>query len=269
MTDLTSGWGALASAATRAAAMLPLGQVSLLAHRAATHATPVTARSIGDQPPTVNFRNAAHTVVTAWQTTTDPPDGQVVAGMLLAAAAATASARAEERVELVWTGPDSKSIRGRATSDVIVQVIDQASESLVLCTFASRRVDRIRTALQAAAERHVSITLILENENSNNAYKQAPRDPFEGIPAEVLEWPADQREPAGGWSPALHAKFALADDTTLFITSANLTGFALDRNIEAGLLLEGGPIPGQFRNHLRDLAYGGILTRVDGNGAVS
>lgn len=258
-TGSTSGWGALASAATLAAAMLPPEQVSLLAQRAATHPTPATARSIGDQPPTVNFRNAAHTVVTAWQTTPDPPDGHVVAGMLLAAAVATASARVEERVNLVWTGPDSKSIRGRATSDVIVQVIDQAASSLVLCTFASRRVDRIRIALQAAADRHVSITLILENERSNDAYKQAPRDPFAGIPAETLEWPADQRGASTGWSPALHAKFALADDTTLFITSANLTGFALDRNIEVGLLLEGGAIPGQFRDHLRDLAYAGVL----------
>jgi phosphatidylserine/phosphatidylglycerophosphate/cardiolipin synthase-like enzyme len=182
--------------------------------------------------------------------------------MLLAAASATTSARAEERVDLVWTGPDSKSIRGRATSDVIVHVIDLANTSLVLCTFASRRVPRIRAALKAAAARGVAITLILENENSNAAYKPASRDPFAGIKAQTLEWPADRREPTGGWSPALHAKFALADDAALFITSANLTGFALDYNIEAGLLLEGGPIPGQFRDHLRDLAYSKILTEV-------
>jgi phosphatidylserine/phosphatidylglycerophosphate/cardiolipin synthase-like enzyme len=258
-----SDWGGLASAAGRASATLPPEQVTLLAQRAATHATPATARSIGDQPPTANFRNAANAIVAAWQNTPNPPNGPVIAGMLLAAAAATASARAEQKVDLVWTGPDSKSIRGRATSDVIVEVIDTAKQSLVLCTFASRKVDRIRAALQEAVARGVSITLILENENSNNAYKKAPRDPFHGIKAEVLEWPAELREPAGGWSPALHAKFVLADDSTLFITSANLTGFALDRNIEAGLLLQGGPIPGQFRDHLRDLAYGKVLTAVD------
>lgn len=260
--SIVGDWAGLTAAASQAASTLPVEQVSLLAQRAATHATPTTARSIGDQPPTINFRHAAHTIVTAWQNTTDPPHGQVVAGMLLAAATAIANARDEEKVDLVWTGPDSKSIRGRATSDVIVSVIGNAKHSLVLCTFASRKVPRIHDALRAAAERGVSITLILENEKSNSTYVPAPTDPFAGIPAEVLEWPADHRKPAGAWSPALHAKFVLADDATLFITSANLTGFALDRNIEAGLLVEGGPIPGQFRDHLRDLAYRRVLRPV-------
>ncbi len=259
----TTDWAALTTATAHAAATLPTEQMALLAERATIHTSPATARSIGDQPPTANFRDTAHRLVAAWQAAKNPPEGQVVAGMLLAAAAATARARAEQRVDLVWTGPDSNSIRSQATSDVIVRVIEQARHSLVLCTFASRRLDRVRDALKSAVARNVDITLILENENSNTAYKAAPRDPFEGIKAQILEWPAEQRHPSGAWSPALHAKFVLADDTTLFVTSANLTGFALDRNIEAGLLLKGGPIPGQFRDHLRDLAYAKVLTEVD------
>jgi phosphatidylserine/phosphatidylglycerophosphate/cardiolipin synthase-like enzyme len=35
----------------------------------------------------------------------------------------------------------------------------------------------------------------------------------------------------------LHAKAVVADDQTVFVTSANLTAAALDRNIELGVLL--------------------------------
>lgn len=57
----------------------------------------------------------------------------------------------------------------------------------------------------------------------------------------------------------MHAKLVLADNHTAFITSANLTGRALDRNIEAGILITGGPIPETPYRHFRDLAYTGVV----------
>jgi phosphatidylserine/phosphatidylglycerophosphate/cardiolipin synthase-like enzyme len=60
------------------------------------------------------------------------------------------------------------------------------------------------------------------------------------------DWPGSSRpsvfydpraldpEAPGG---VLHAKAVVADDQAVFITSANLTGAALDRNIELGVLL--------------------------------
>jgi phosphatidylserine/phosphatidylglycerophosphate/cardiolipin synthase-like enzyme len=40
--------------------------------------------------------------------------------------------------------------------------------------------------------------------------------------------------PSGG---VLHAKAVVVDDEAVFVTSANLTGAALDRNIELGVLI--------------------------------
>jgi phosphatidylserine/phosphatidylglycerophosphate/cardiolipin synthase-like enzyme len=52
---------------------------------------------------------------------------------------------------------------------------------------------------------------------------------------------------------ALHAKAAIADDHTALVTSANLTGFAIKDNMELGLLIRGGPVPGRLASHLREL----------------
>ncbi len=259
-----TGWDALATTCTEAAAALPDTQVRLMAERAAVVADPNSVSSIQDRPPTQNFRSHAARVVTAWRATSLLVGGPTVAGMLLAAATATRRARMEETVDLVWTGPGTDAIHGQATSDVVVDLINDARRTLVLSTFASRRVAKVREALAAADTRGVQITLILENENTNGQYQQAARDPFEGIHAEVLEWPANQRGPEGNWTPALHAKFVLVDDRALLITSANLTGFALDRNIEAGALIRGGPLPGRLLTHLRALVYSNVLAPVEG-----
>ncbi|MGV8617596.1 phospholipase D-like domain-containing protein, partial [Pseudomonas aeruginosa] len=49
----------------------------------------------------------------------------------------------------------------------------------------------------------------------------------------------------------VHAKVAVADGDVCFITSANLTGHAMEQNMEAGLLISGGHIPQTLEEHLR------------------
>lgn len=258
-----TGWDELTDACAAAAAALPAAQVRLMAERAAEVDDPMSVTRIQDRPPTRNFRERASAVVNAWRAAHPPPAGPVVAGMLLAAARATSRTRAEQTIDLVWTGPGTASIHARPTSPVAIGLIGEARRNLVLSTFASRRVPQIHQALAAAADRGVKITLILENEASSNGQYHAPsRDPFEGIPAEILEWPLEQRQPAGAWYPAMHAKYVLTDQKALFVTSANLTGSALDRNIETGVLIRGGPLPGRLYQHLRDLAYDGTLRHV-------
>ncbi|MGM3411922.1 hypothetical protein [Ralstonia holmesii] len=47
----------------------------------------------------------------------------------------------------------------------------------------------------------------------------------------------------------VHAEVAVADRHTYFIASANLTGFAMERNMEAGLPLSGENIPQMLEEH--------------------
>lgn len=263
MTADTAGWQPLLEACAAAAAALPVGQTELMAQRAAQVTNPTGIPRIQDQPPTANFRVNAGAVATAWQHTSPPVHGTTVAAMLRAANHATQRTRREQSVDLVWTGPGTNTIYAQPTSDVVVNLMGEAQRTLILSTFASRRVPRVRDALTAAASRGVKITLILENEQSSQGhYQQAKLDPFAGVEAETLEWPADKRPTQGGWTSALHAKFVLVDETALFITSANLTGAALDSNIETGALIRGGPLPGRLVQHLRDLTYNGTLTPI-------
>jgi len=60
----------------------------------------------------------------------------------------------------------------------------------------------------------------------------------------------DLERPGG----VLHAKAVLADDEAVFITSANLTEAALDRNIELGVLI---------RDHALALTIGGLFPELD------
>jgi len=60
----------------------------------------------------------------------------------------------------------------------------------------------------------------------------------------------------------VHAKVAVADGDDAFLTSANLTGHALEKNMEAGVTIRGGPIPADLRSHLLALIETKIVNRV-------
>ena len=57
----------------------------------------------------------------------------------------------------------------------------------------------------------------------------------------------------------LHAKAVVADDEAVFVTSANLTEAALDRNIEVGLLVRDRALAASVSSHFRGLIDRGLL----------
>jgi phosphatidylserine/phosphatidylglycerophosphate/cardiolipin synthase-like enzyme len=57
----------------------------------------------------------------------------------------------------------------------------------------------------------------------------------------------------------LHAKAVVADDEAVFVTSANLTEAALDRNIEVGLLIRDRALAASMLSHFRGLIDRGLL----------
>jgi phosphatidylserine/phosphatidylglycerophosphate/cardiolipin synthase-like enzyme len=67
----------------------------------------------------------------------------------------------------------------------------------------------------------------------------------------------------------LHAKAAVADDEAVFVTSANLTEAALDRNIEVGLLVRDRALAPSVSSHFRGLIDDSVRTATRlGRGAV-
>jgi len=61
---------------------------------------------------------------------------------------------------------------------------------------------------------------------------------------------------------ALHAKCIVADDRCVFVTSANFTEAARERNIEAGLLLDNATITEALSCQFESLVHTGVLKRL-------
>lgn len=73
-----------------------------------------------------------------------------------------------------------------------------------------------------------------------------------------LHWPAAARPDHA----SLHAKVLVIDGRSAMIGSANITGAALARNLECGLVVRCGPVPVSIAAHVRRLVRLGVLQRL-------
>ena len=81
--------------------------------------------------------------------------------------------------------------------------------------------------------------------------------------ANVFVWkPAAGKTGSAGPSRSVHAKCAVADGAVAFITSANVSSAAMERNMELGVLTRGGAIPDNLDRHLDGLVTTGVVERV-------
>ncbi len=65
-----------------------------------------------------------------------------------------------------------------------------------------------------------------------------------------------------GWLSRDHRKSIVVDGQIAFVTSANLSQAAMDRNMELGILVRGGDIPNKLHRHLSALVTTGLVERV-------
>ena len=145
----------------------------------------------------------------------------------------------------VWTGPESQQSGGRLTMAVLADLISEAKREILLVSYATLPSGEIRAALADAVERGVEITALLERP-VDNAQFSGHGDPFAGLRVRRLSWPGSRRPPGA----SMHAKMLVVDRRVAVIGSANLTGYALERNFECGLLVRGGVVPGALVDHL-------------------
>lgn len=193
------------------------------------------------------------------------PDVLALGFRCAADAVQTTRARLGESV-LVWSGPDGGLASVRSLEQALRDLILGAERELWLVSFAAFRFPHLHAALHSAAERNVRLHFLLETAaDSAGALSVDARAAF---PADLLAasrlyaWPLEKRPRNAAGNPAkLHSKFAVADRRTALISSANLTADAFERNMEAGVVVQGGPLPVQLAEHLDQLvALGSIRT---------
>jgi phosphatidylserine/phosphatidylglycerophosphate/cardiolipin synthase-like enzyme len=176
------------------------------------------------------------------------------------------------RPNLVWSGPEVPGVHARATRSVYEELLDSARHSIWLSTYAffdgPRAFEVLAHRMDAAPGLDVRLLLNIQRKwgDTTEADHLVRRfaDHFWKI-----DWPGrntpmvfyDRRSleldgPAG----VLHAKAVVVDDEAVFITSANLTEAALDRNIEIGLLTRDRALALAVSSHFRVLIDLGLLT---------
>ena len=184
-----------------------------------------------------------------------------LAGMLLGASHAYRHAESESDTELVWTGPSSELVATRKTEQALLEVINAANEKLFLTSFVAYDVASIMTALNAVSERGVGISMLLESSDKHGGgiSIDAIGRMKKVLPAaKIYFWGEKAEAFAGG---KVHAKVAVSDESMCFISSANLTGYAMEKNMEAGVLIRGGTIPSKLHKHLEALVTTKVLKR--------
>jgi cardiolipin synthase A/B len=170
-----------------------------------------------------------------------------------------------EQSEIVWSGPESEIISVRRTDQVLYDLFSAAKKNVLLVTFAAAKIEHLSDILFQAANRGVKVKLVLEfEEQSEGQLSVDALNAFAGNIRDIVHiyyWPTDKRERNAAGKPGkLHVKVAVVDESA-FITSANLTDDAFNRNMELGVLFREGPIPILVRNHFDSLIHKKILTR--------
>lgn len=189
---------------------------------------------------------------------------------LRSASEADESRRDSQSVELVWTGPVGIESNLRRTDQVLLDLIQSARKSLFIVSFAAYDIPEISGALLSAANRGVHISLVLESADASDG-----KVAFDALAAlgeqvarmsSVYVWPLDKRPRDGkGRHGSLHVKCAVADESAALISSANLTGYAMNLNMELGILIRGGDVPSRVSDHLHELICEEVLVAACGN----
>ena len=189
-----------------------------------------------------------------------------VAAALCSAATVAQTVNARQTLELVWSGPDTNLVPVRQTEQVLIELIGTAQSKLFIVSFVAYEVPSVTAALKSAVARGVQIEVLLElsQEHGGKLTTDSVAMMKKAISqATVYIWNPDGKQNGlGGGSGSVHAKCAVSDSKTAFVTSANLTKAALRSNMELGIVVRGGELPKQLDRHLRALVTVGAIVSV-------
>jgi len=199
------------------------------------------------------------------------PEALATALSLLADEREAASQRAG-RVELVWTGPEQPGSRSRDTMVVVRELFASAESNVLVSGFA---VHQGKEVFEPLARRMMALPSLKVRLFLNVARPSGSRGLEQDIVRDFVtqfrdrHWP-NETLPEIYYDPraltedyraraVLHAKCIVVDDRRAFVTSANLTPAAQEKNIEAGLLVDDAGLARSLRMQFEALVSAGIL----------
>jgi len=175
------------------------------------------------------------------------------------------------RLDLVWSGPEVPGLFARDTRRVYEELLGSVERSAWASTYAFFDGPKAFEVLARRMDErpNLNVTLLL-NIRRKWGDTTAPDHLVRRFADRFwsTDWPGTSR-PAVYYDPrsleldgpggVLHAKAVVADEEAVFVTSANLTEAALDRNIEVGLLVRDRALALTLSNHFQGLIDKGLL----------
>lgn len=186
--------------------------------------------------------------------------------------------RPPPRLDLVWTGPDTRASTTHDTGLVVQRLFESARRHVIVGGYVFDAPEILRPLHRVMVERGVAATFFVDiaggtDPGSVDAFATAFVDrwlrkiwTFGAPKPDVFYDPRtaiDGHLPGQEWA-TMHAKCIVVDDERCLMTSANFTGRAQTRNIEAGVLIEDRVFSGELAAHWRQLIAEGLVTRYRG-----
>ena len=176
--------------------------------------------------------------------------------------------------DFVWTGPEVAGLHARDTRRVYEELLGTAERSIWVSTYAffdgSQAFKSLASRMDVVPGLEVTLLLNIDRRRGDTTAADTLvrrfADEFWG-----REWPGTVRPKVyydprsvetGGAEGVLHAKAVVADEESVFVTSANLTAAAWDRNIELGLLVRDRALAATTVIHFRTLIEKDLLRRL-------
>mgnify|MGYP000160611052 CR=1 FL=1 len=175
------------------------------------------------------------------------------------------------RPELVWTGPEVPGLHARDTRRVYEELLGSAERSVCASTYAffdgPRAFEVLARRMDEKPDLRVTLLLNIQRKRGDSTASEHLVRRFADR-FWTSDWPGARRpgvfyDPRAldpdGPAGVLHAKAVVTDHETVFLTSANLTEAALDRNIELGLLVRDRALAASVSRHFQVLIDRGLL----------
>lgn len=186
--------------------------------------------------------------------------------------------RPPPRIDLVWTGPETKASVARSTGLVVKTLFESAKTSVIVGGYMFDRAQILEPLFRAMKDRDVTVMVFVDIEGATpnpadaDAFASAVIDKwikkvwtFGSPKPEIYYDPrtAIQNERGHDWA-TLHAKCIVVDDERSLITSANFTDRGQTRNIETGVVIEDKGFAEDLAGHWRQLVSEGLVRKYMG-----
>ncbi|TXK19767.1 DISARM system phospholipase D-like protein DrmC [Homoserinibacter sp. GY 40078] len=169
-------------------------------------------------------------------------------------AVAAAAAVSSTSIRAVWSGPTFDG-DGDHTTSALSHIIDEATEDVFASTYSATAGSAFVEALWRAVARGVKTTLLVDSKVNAGATLAMLKSKLDGATFWTFV-------PADGGYGLQHSKVVIVDSRLVFVTSANLSDAAAERNLEAGVVVRDADFASKMRRRFSELRAAGRVIEV-------